>query len=113
MVEAGYEGIAISPSAPATRRSPSTRIPGSHSALSVLSWHQQITASGADRLGLSSYIERARNELGGEDLRWLVLTMIDDGNGIPARHALDPDIYSEPLASEEDVLAKALQPAAR
>jgi hypothetical protein len=106
LVEAGYEGIAnIADHAyarPFEGGAPRT-------ALCLLSWHKQISAAADDRLGLASYIERTRARVRAEGLRWLQMTLIDDGNGIPARQAIDPGIYSEPLAVEEEVFATALE----
>lgn len=106
LVEAGYEGVANIADHAYTK--PFEGAP-QRAALCMLSWHQKISASTDDRLGLSSYIKQARNELRAEDMHWLVLALIDDGNGIPARHSLDPEIYADSLATEERVLATALE----
>jgi hypothetical protein len=106
LVEAGYEGIAnIADHAYAK---PFEGGAG-RTALCLLSWHKQISAAADDRLGLSSYIERTRQWLSADRLHWLQMTVIDDGNGIPARQAIDPEIYGESLAVEEEVFATALE----
>lgn len=106
LVEAGYEGIANIADHAYSR--PFEEGTG-RTAICLLSWQKQISAAAADRLGLASYIERTRDLIGADSLRWLLMTIIDDGNGIPARQAIDPDIYSEALAVEEKVFAAALE----
>lgn len=106
LVEVGYEGIANIADHAYAR--PFENGEG-RTAFCTLSWHQKISASADDRLGLASYIERARQEVGGQAVHWLLLVLVDDGNGIPARHVADPGIYTESIAAEESVLAQALE----
>jgi hypothetical protein len=106
LVEAGYEGIANIADHAYTR--PFEGSPG-RTALCLLSWHKEISASAEDRLGLAPYIEGTRERVSPDRLRWLQMTLIDDGNGIPARQAIDADIYGESLATEEAVFARALE----
>lgn len=106
LVEVGYEGLANIADHAYTR--PFENGVG-RTAFCMMSWHQQISAAAEDRLGLASYIERARTGIGGPAVHWLHLVLVDDGNGIPARHALDPEIYAESIAAEETALAQALE----
>jgi hypothetical protein len=106
LVEAGYEGIANIADHAYTR--PFEGSP-ERTALCLLSWHKEISATSGDRLGLASFIEGTRGRISPDRLHWLQMTLIDDGNGIPARQAIDPEIYEEPLAVEEEVFAKALE----
>lgn len=105
LVEIGYEGIANIVDHAFTRP---FQEEGERVALCLLSWHNEISASAGDQLGLAPYIERAERDLG-EKLGWLSVAILDDGNGIPARQVLDPEIYAAPLAAEETALAEALE----
>jgi hypothetical protein len=105
LVEVGYEGVANIVDHAYARPLAEE---GGRAALCMITWHKEIRASSDDRLGLSSYIERAQEELG-DSLGWLAMALIDDGNGIPARQALDSEIYLDSAAVEEEALAEALE----
>jgi hypothetical protein len=105
LVEVGYEGIANIVDHAFTRPFEGE---GDRVALCLLSWHNEISASPSDQLGLAPYIQRTERELG-DKLGWLSVAVLDDGNGIPARQALDPEIYAGPHAAEEAALAEALE----
>lgn len=105
LLEAGYEGVAnvvdhafARPFEDGERRM----------SFCLLSWQRDMSANPSDPLGLTDYFSQARNSLKTEGLRWLVLAVVDDGNGIPARHCLDDRIYDGPFADEERALARAL-----
>jgi len=106
LVEAGYEGVANIVDHAFTRpfdgHEPRT-------SFCLLSWQEDMTAKGSDALGLTDYFAQASSALKTEGLRWLVLAVVDDGNGIPARHSLDDRIYDGPFADEEQALALALE----
>ena len=77
LVEVGYEGIANIVDHAYARPFGEE---GGRAALCMITWHKEISATGEDRLGLSSYIERTKEELG-DSLGWLTMALIDDGNG--------------------------------
>jgi hypothetical protein len=105
LVEVGYEGIAnIVDHAFTQPFEPE----GDRVALCLLTWHNEVSASSDDQLGLASYIARTKREFG-DNLSWLSFVILDDGNGIPARQALDAEIYRASLAAEETALAQALE----
>lgn len=105
--EAGYEAVANVVDHGYTRP-----FEGSdpRAAFVLISWQEEISVNSDDPLGLAAYVEQARERLRADGLRWVMVTIVDDGNGIPARHSLDSEIYSAPLAEEEATLASALSP---
>jgi hypothetical protein len=105
LIEVGYEGIANIVDHAFNRPFDDDR---GRVAFSLMSWHAKISAEEEDDLGLADYIKRARNELG-TGLSWLSVAIVDDGNGIPARQSLDPEIYEAGIPAEEEALAKALE----
>ena len=105
LIEVGYEGIANIVDHAFNRPFDSD---GSRVAFCLMSWHADISAGSEDDLGLADYIRRARAELGAS-LSWLSISIVDDGNGLPARQSLDPNIYEARIAAEEEALAKALE----
>lgn len=106
LIETGYEGVANV--VDHAFRRPFDGRP-ERAAFCVLSWQSDMTANPDDTLGLKRYLDQANAELRRDGLRWLMLTIVDDGNGIPARQALDATIYSRPVAEEEEALATALR----
>jgi|GEM_PF-5255087 len=78
----------------------------------LVSWQERLSANPGDPLGLQPYIEQVNEALRTDGLRWVTVTIVDDGNGVPARHALDLEIYSAAFADEEATLADAVEPQA-
>jgi hypothetical protein len=105
--EAGYEAVANIVDHGYTRPFEGS---DARAAFVLVSWQEEITVKPDDPLGLAAYLEQARGRLRPDGLRWVMVTIVDDGNGIPARHSLDSGIYSAPLAEEEASVASALRP---
>jgi hypothetical protein len=107
LVEIGFEGVANV--ADHAFAAPFGGDWSGRAAFLLLSWQKDLTAAGKDQFGVSDYLKRAVKKFDDDNIRCLILTIVDDGNGIPARHSLDPHIYEEPLALEEKALASALE----
>lgn len=107
LTEGGYEGIANVVDHAFGR--PSTADPSRRIAFCMLTMQEELSANPDDPLGLAAYHAQAKRQLRQRNLRWFTMTVVDGGNGIPARHGLDAQIYDGPFAEEERLLAEALE----
>ena len=85
----------------------------------LLSWERDAETRRADVLGVGAYREKVLEHLADqneefdlEQLGWFGMGIVDDGNGMAARHSLNREIYRGSIGVEEEALVDATADAA-